>query len=182
MEWLAVLLAEEVDDDTVFPGCRTIGVFVGNTLLAQDLQGLVHFRARHFENRTLDFRGRHVGRGEFRIHLENGREFEMGGAFGALRLDPRVAGDTHFLGGDGFAEDTVEFLGQDLVARLVAMLLPDDAERHLARAEARHLHVLAHALQALVHFLLDIGDGDGEVDAALEFVSLSSSCFHENSL
>jgi hypothetical protein len=68
------------------------------------------------------------------------------------------------------------------VASLVAILLLDDAERNLARTEARHLDVAARALEALFHFLLDIGDGDGEVDAAFEFVSLCSSRFHESSL
>jgi hypothetical protein len=106
----------------------------------------------------------------------------VGGALGGLRLDARVAGDAHLLRGHGFAEDAVELLGQHFVAGLVAVLLLDDAERHLARAETGHLHVLAHALQALVHFLLDIGDGDGEVDATFEFVGLCSASFHENSL
>jgi hypothetical protein len=39
-------------------------------------------------------------------------------------------------------------------------LLPDDARRHLAGPEARHLHVLAKALQTLVDFLVEIGESD----------------------
>ena len=106
----------------------------------------------------------------------------MCGAFGGLGLDPRIAGNAHFLRGDGLAENAIQFFGQDFVTRLITMLLLDDVERHFARTEAGHLHVPAHALQALFHFLLDIGNGDGEIDAAFEFVRLSSSCFHENPL
>ena len=76
----------------------------------------------------------------------------------------------------------IQFFRQHFVASLVAILLLDVVERHFARAEARHLHVFARALEALFHFLLDISDCDGEVDAAFEFVSLCSGCFHEYSL
>ena len=106
----------------------------------------------------------------------------MRGTFRGFRLDARITGNPHLLFGHRFAEDAIQFLGQHFVASLVAILLLDDAERHLARAEARHLHVLAHTLQALFHFLFDVSDGNGQVDAAFEFVSLCGGCFHEYSL
>ena len=106
----------------------------------------------------------------------------MSRAFAGLGLDPWVAGNTHLLGGYGLAEDAVQFFGQHFVTGLAAILLFDDAERHLARAEAGHLDVLSHTLQALIHLLFDILDGDGQVDAAFQFVGLSGGRFHEGSL
>ena len=103
-------------------------------------------------------------------------------ALARLGVNARATGNTQLLGSNGFGENAIQLFSHGFVASLVAILLLDDGERHLARTEARHLDVLAHTLQALFHILLDIGDGDGEIDAAFQFVSLCSSCFHENSL
>jgi hypothetical protein len=53
---------------------------------------------------------------------------------------------------------------------LLAILLPDDVSRHLARTEARHLHVLAQTLQALVDFPVEFGNRDRQVNPTLEGV------------
>ena len=179
LEGLAVLLAQEVDDHAVFLGGGAVYGFVGNPLLAQDVQGLVHFSSGDFQDRALDVDGGQVTRGEFGIDLEDGGELEVSGALGLFRLDAGVAGNAQVLADHGFAEHLVQGFGEHFMAGLVAILLLDDIEGDLARAEARHLHVLAQALQALLHVLFDISDGDGEVQTAFQFVGVCGGRFHE---
>jgi len=104
-------------------------------------------------------------------------------AFGRFRFDARVTGDAQLARRHGFAESAVERFVQRFVACLIAVLLLDDTGRHLARTEARHLDVLAHALQALVDVLVEIGNRHGEIQATLErvdglFVGVCGVRFH----
>lgn len=179
LEGLAVLLAEEVDDDAVFLLGAAVGGVVTDALLAQDFQGVVDFGCADFQGWTLDAGSRQVAQGDLRVNLENRSKFEVRGAVGGLRLNSRIAGHAQFLFGHRGAENAVQFFGQYFVTGLVAILLLDDVERNLARAEARHFDIFAHALEALFHFLFDIGDGDGKINAAFEFVGLCGGCFHE---
>ena len=53
---------------------------------------------------------------------------------------------------------------------LLTVLLLDDIGRHLTRAETRHFYGLAHALQALINILVQIGDSHQKVQTTLKGV------------
>ena len=57
---------------------------------------------------------------------------------------------------------------QGFVMRLVTILLLDDVRRHLARTKPRHFDVLSDLAQALIDFLVEIGNDDRKVQAALK--------------
>ena len=170
LEGDAVLLAEEIDGHAVAGSSGAINRLVANALLAQNGERAVHFGVADFEHRTLDFNARQIAQLDFGINLENGRELEVSLALGGLRFDARVTGNAQLLRFGDFAERFFERVVERLVARLVAVLLLDHRRRHLARTEARHLHVLAQALQALLDFLVEIGDSDRQIQTTLKGV------------
>jgi hypothetical protein len=103
--------------------------------------------------RALDFSRRQIADLHFRIHLERRVERVVLGLL-LLRLEARLACDAQVFR----AADREEFLA-DLVAQhfrldLTRVLLRNHLQRHLARAETRHAHVLCEFLDTGVDFLL----------------------------
>ena len=168
LEGLAVLLAEEVDGHLVASGGGAVDRLVAHALLAQDVQRAVEFGCADFKLGALELDVLQVGDREFGINLEHGRKFDVRRALGLLGLDARVAGNTQLLAAHGVAEGALDGFVHGLVVGLSAVLLLDDAGRHLARAEAGHLGVFAQTLQALLDLLVEVGNRHGEVKTALQ--------------
>ncbi len=82
---------------------------------------------------------------------------------------------------NGVAESLLHRLADGLAARLGAILLLHHLERHLAGAEARHLHGARHLLQALLDISIDIGRLQRHVYAALQGICGLLVGLHEKS-
>ena len=167
-------LADVVDDDDV-AGRRSAGhgeVF--RALLAQHVDGLVDLGRTDLDDGTLDRRRRQVTDGDLGEDLEGRRELECRCGFGFLdaitggRLDARIARDAQVLFADGLAERAFDGVSQHFLAHLEPILLRNDLEGHLARAEAMELHRALQALQAGVHFVVDLVHRHRDLQTALQ--------------
>ncbi|MNL17900.1 hypothetical protein D3C87_1390210 [compost metagenome] len=173
-EFHAVDLADEVQRHAVAVlgslVCATVAMGAGlathvvvHALLAQDVDGLVDLGVADFRLGAGHFSRGQVAQLDFRVHLEGGfeRHFVVRHAVG-LQVELGLAGHFHVLG----LRDVEELAGSLVEAHfeldLLAILLLDHLHRHLARAEAGHLHRLRQAHQAFLGFLLHFGLGNSQ--------------------
>jgi hypothetical protein len=166
----AVDRAGEVDEHAVAVGGALGRVVPGRVLAAQRVDRAVDVGVGHVDLRAVDRDRGEVAERDLGIDLEHGRELERLARLGRrrVRLDARHAGDAQVLRLHRVLEARLHGLRDHVGAHLRPVLLRDHLDRHVAGPEARDLHGLREVGEAAVHFAVDVGDRNGDVEAALE--------------
>src|SRR4051794_11267470 len=122
------------------PGATLNGVIVG-TLLAQDLDGLVHFCIVDIDYRPLDFNLRQLTEGNFRINFERRDIFEcVRWRLAWLEFNARISGDAQVFFLYCFPKAALHRISQHFLSHLSAELLLHNFHRDFAGAEAVELY------------------------------------------
>ena len=150
-------------------------------LATQHVERAVDVGRGDVDHRTLDRQAAEVADLHLGIHLEHRRELERAGArvAFALGLDARIARHAQVLLAHGLVEARLHGVGDHVRAHLRAVLLRDHLDRHVARAEARHLDGLGEALQALADFALDLRERHRDAQAPGELIQGLQRALHE---
>ena len=168
IEFLAVDLADEVDGQTVallaLPGPG--GRFIFLEALAEVFQGFGHGLVGHLglgagELDRLEIDLGHI-REDFELHIE----LEVLAVLEGLHLDLRSKGGLQLIVVDRLLRALVHRLLEHLAHHRTTVLLFQQGDRHLARAETRDLDGLFQLTQTLVDALLDFGGGDHDLIGA----------------
>ena len=89
-----------------------------------------------------------------------------------VELDLRLQRRAHLLLGQQLLDAVLDRAVERIALERVAVHLPDQIGRHLARAEAGHAHLRREALHLRVHPRLDVLGGDGQHEGALQALIL----------
>ena len=160
----AVDLADEIDHDIV----AGLGRFAlgarreGLGLLGEALEGLVDVFVGDLGGQTLDLKLGHIGQLEVRHQIDHDREFEVGLAVDhrfdlADEIDLRRRGRLEGIVGDGLGARFVDRVLHDLAHQRLAVLLLQERDRRLARAEALEVHARLHFFETAGEARVEVG-------------------------
>ena len=127
-------------------------------------------------------RSRHRLQLHFRQHFEHGGVLQVRARAHRDRLDARAAGGIQLLARHRFGERGAHEVVDDLAVHLLAVLLADDRERRLARAEALEPRGARNLVEPLRDFAVDLRRGDRHFEAAFESARGGQRNLHINSL
>ncbi|ABA51079.1 hypothetical protein BURPS1710b_2483 [Burkholderia pseudomallei 1710b] len=150
-----------------------------HALLAQDVERAVDLGVADRRRRALDFSRRQIADLHFRIDLE--RRVERVGALllrVLFRREARLTRDAQVFRTADREEFLTDLVAQHLCLDLARVLLRDHLERHLARAEARHAHVLREFLDTGVDLLLHDILRQGDRHTAFELAEVFNNVSH----
>src|SRR5690606_25629188 len=178
LEFHAVNRADEVDGHAIAVLRGTLDIVIMHALLAQHLDGLVHFGVGYFERRALDGHAGQIARLEFGIDLEGRIELQLIGRRIGFGFETGITGHAQVLVAHGVTERFLDLVADHFGADLRTVLLCHQLHRHLAGTETRHLYSAREALEALVDLLVDFCDGHGHGQAAFELAQVFYGALH----
>ena len=176
--------ASEIDNDSIAGLRGARGGRERCLLLAQHFERAIDVRRGHFRFGAIDHHARHIGNGDFGIHLEHRREFQrfLRRSGVVASLDPRVPCDTQVLGAHRIVERFVDGVRYDVRTDLLTILLRHHLERHLARTKAGNLRSLGKPGKSLLHLAFDLRDGYRDVQASRELAERFHCGLHASTI
>src|SRR5690606_19816609 len=162
--------AGEVERDAVVVlGGAIVAGLVDGPLLAQDVDGALYFGVADLHRAARDLQCGEIGRGDFGIYLEGGREAHVAffDAFG-LGLEIGGAGNAQAGVANGLVERPADLGVDDVVADAGAVAALDHGQRRLARTKALNLGGARNTLELRLDFFFDIGNRNDDIDTTLQ--------------